>query len=148
MIRLQTVDMAGLSALSESLILYSALADLLQSMTMINGGVWGLLASYGVYLSYYLSHDTFEGTSDLAYAFIGGVNFAAAMLVAPGQQRVYVRLKVSLTQIRGQCSHQEVRHEQAYVCWVYVTSLTGQTALADDGRHTLVPGLRCCLVLN
>ena len=64
-----------------------AFADLLQSMTMINGGVWGLLASYGVYLSYYLSHDTFKGTSDLAYAFIGGTNFAAAMLVAPGQYR-------------------------------------------------------------
>lgn len=53
-------------------------------MTCVNGGVWGILASYGVYLSYYLSHETFPGTSDLAYTFVGGINFAAAMLVAPG----------------------------------------------------------------
>ena len=52
-------------------------------MTCINGGVWGILASYGVYLSYYISHDTFHGTSDLAFTFIGGINFAGAMLVAP-----------------------------------------------------------------
>ncbi len=52
-------------------------------MTCINGGVWGILASYGVWLSYYISHDTFKGTSDLAFTFIGGINFAAAMLVAP-----------------------------------------------------------------
>lgn len=52
-------------------------------MTCINGGIWGILASYGVYLSYYISNETFPGTSDLAYTFVGGINFAAAMLVAP-----------------------------------------------------------------
>ena len=53
------------------------------SMLCINGGVWGILASYGVYLGYYLQHNTFEGASDLSYTFIGGINFAGAMLVAP-----------------------------------------------------------------
>ena len=59
------------------------LANSSQAMTCINGGVWGILASYGVWLSYYINHDTFKGTSDLAFTFIGGINFAAAMLVAP-----------------------------------------------------------------
>lgn len=53
------------------------------AMCCLNAGVWGILATYGVYLSYYISHDTFEGTTDIAYSFIGGINFAAAMLVAP-----------------------------------------------------------------
>lgn len=39
--------------------------------------------AYGVYLSYYLSHDVFPGATPLDFAFVGGFNFAAAMLVAP-----------------------------------------------------------------
>lgn len=41
------------------------------------------MTSYGVFLSYYISTSRFPGTSDLDYTFIGGINFAAAMLVAP-----------------------------------------------------------------
>jgi hypothetical protein len=51
--------------------------------TFQNAGVWGILSSYGVYLSYYISHTSFPGTSDIAFTFIGGINFAASMLVAP-----------------------------------------------------------------
>ena len=36
-----------------------------------------------MYLSYYISHDTFHGASDLDFTFVGGANFAAAMLCAP-----------------------------------------------------------------
>lgn len=39
--------------------------------------------SYGVFLSYYLTHTTFPNTSSLAYAFIGGLSISQAVLVAP-----------------------------------------------------------------
>ncbi|EXJ91490.1 hypothetical protein A1O3_00038 [Capronia epimyces CBS 606.96] len=53
------------------------------AMHLINGFTWGILASYGVYLSYYINHETFAGASDLDFAFVGGVNFATALLCAP-----------------------------------------------------------------
>ncbi|RDW94131.1 uncharacterized protein DSM5745_01453 [Aspergillus mulundensis] len=39
--------------------------------------------SYGVFLSYYLSHDVFPNTSALMYAFTGGLSISCALLVAP-----------------------------------------------------------------
>ncbi|KAI0395043.1 MFS transporter, MCP family, solute carrier family 16, member 6 [Xylariaceae sp. FL0594] len=49
----------------------------------INGFTWGAVASYSVYLAYYLSHHLFPETKPIDYAFIGGFNFAAALLIAP-----------------------------------------------------------------
>ena len=49
----------------------------------INGHTWGINSSYGVFLSYYLSHDYFPNTGPLTYAFIGGLSIAMAMLIAP-----------------------------------------------------------------
>lgn len=39
--------------------------------------------SYGVFLSYYLSHNVFPNTSTLAYAFTGGLSISCALLIAP-----------------------------------------------------------------
>ncbi|KAF4628754.1 hypothetical protein G7Y89_g9395 [Cudoniella acicularis] len=39
--------------------------------------------SYSVYLAYYLSHDIFPDGRSIDFAFIGGFNFAFALLVAP-----------------------------------------------------------------
>jgi len=39
--------------------------------------------SYGVYLSHYLDYNTFPGASAMDFAFIGGFNFSAAMIVSP-----------------------------------------------------------------
>ncbi|GAW26778.1 putative major Facilitator Superfamily protein [Rosellinia necatrix] len=50
---------------------------------LINGFTWGVAASYSVYLAYYLSHDLFARATPIDYAFIGGFNFAFALLVAP-----------------------------------------------------------------
>ncbi|KAI1363257.1 MFS transporter, MCP family, solute carrier family 16, member 6 [Xylaria arbuscula] len=50
---------------------------------LINGFAWGVVASYGVYLAHYLSHDLFPEATPIDYAFIGGFNFAFALLVAP-----------------------------------------------------------------
>ena len=41
------------------------------------------IKSYGVYLSHYLSAQTFPGSQPLDYAFIGGFNFGFAMVVSP-----------------------------------------------------------------
>ncbi|MCJ1367174.1 hypothetical protein MMC16_006306 [Acarospora aff. strigata] len=49
----------------------------------VNCFTWGQVASYGVYLSYYLSSNAFPEARPLDYAFIGGFNFALAMLAAP-----------------------------------------------------------------
>ncbi|KAK5999311.1 hypothetical protein QM012_005586 [Aureobasidium pullulans] len=53
------------------------------SCFLLNFSTWGAVSSYGIYLSYYLDDNRFAGASDLDFAFIGGFNFAFAMLVAP-----------------------------------------------------------------
>ncbi|KIW11145.1 hypothetical protein PV08_10445 [Exophiala spinifera] len=50
---------------------------------VINCFTWGVVASYGVYLSYYLTINAFPEARPLEYAFIGGLNFGIAMLSAP-----------------------------------------------------------------
>ncbi|TKA82756.1 hypothetical protein B0A55_01093 [Friedmanniomyces simplex] len=50
---------------------------------LINFATWGAVASYGVYLSSYLTTDRFESASPLDFALIGGFNFSFAMLAAP-----------------------------------------------------------------
>ena len=52
------------------------------SVFTLNAFTWGVLASYGVYLSHYLSTSHFPTATPLAYAFIGGLNFGLAMLVS------------------------------------------------------------------
>ncbi|KIW66140.1 hypothetical protein PV04_08342 [Phialophora macrospora] len=49
----------------------------------INCFTWGIVASYGVYLSYYLTSDAFPESRPLDYALIGSMNFGIAMLSAP-----------------------------------------------------------------
>ncbi|KAI4667859.1 uncharacterized protein J4E88_010111 [Alternaria novae-zelandiae] len=49
----------------------------------INCFTWGTVSAYGIYLSHYLADDIFPEASTWDYAFIGGFNFAIAMLVAP-----------------------------------------------------------------
>ena len=39
--------------------------------------------SYGVFLGYYLSHNYIPGATALQFAFIGGLSFSVALLVAP-----------------------------------------------------------------
>ncbi|KAK5113705.1 hypothetical protein LTR62_003332 [Meristemomyces frigidus] len=60
---------------------------------LLNFSTWGAVASYGVYLSYYLTTNRFADASPLDFAFVGGFNFAFAMLVAP--------FVTSLTRRRG-----------------------------------------------
>ncbi|XPS81873.1 hypothetical protein M3J09_013799 [Ascochyta lentis] len=49
----------------------------------INCFTWGTVSAYGIYLSHYLAEDIFPDASTWDYAFIGGFNFAIAILIAP-----------------------------------------------------------------
>ena len=50
---------------------------------LINAHTFGLVAVYGVILSYYLETNYFPGTSKTTYAFIGGLQLSQAVLTAP-----------------------------------------------------------------
>ncbi|KAL9101021.1 MAG: hypothetical protein Q9163_003663 [Psora crenata] len=56
---------------------------------LINGFTWGVVAisprikCYGVYLSYFLSKNEFPDASTMDFAFIGGLQFSMAVIVAP-----------------------------------------------------------------
>ncbi|KAM0799815.1 MFS transporter, MCP family, solute carrier family 16, member 6 [Usnea florida] len=52
------------------------------SVFIINGFTWGI-KTYGVYLAHYLSAKIYPDASSIDFAFIGGLNFSMAMLVAP-----------------------------------------------------------------
>jgi MFS family permease len=50
---------------------------------VVNGHTWGLNSSYGVFLAWYLSHNTFPGATSLEYAFVGSLSVSCAMLISP-----------------------------------------------------------------
>ncbi|EXJ57509.1 hypothetical protein A1O7_07857 [Cladophialophora yegresii CBS 114405] len=54
----------------------------------VNCFTWGVVSSYGVYLSYYLTSDAFPESRPLDYALIGSLNFGIAMLSAPMTTRL------------------------------------------------------------
>lgn len=52
-------------------------------VAVINAHTWGLNSSYGVFLAYYLTNDTFPGATSLEYAFIGSLSISCALLISP-----------------------------------------------------------------
>ncbi|TDZ75028.1 putative transporter MCH2 [Colletotrichum trifolii] len=50
---------------------------------LINAHTWGLNSSYAVFLAYYLNSGAFPGASPIVLAFVGGLSFSVALLVAP-----------------------------------------------------------------
>jgi hypothetical protein len=59
------------------------------------------LQSYGVYLSYYLSNQKYPEARAIDFAFIGGLNFAVAMLVAPLVTGIVHRYEIHLPMSLG-----------------------------------------------
>ncbi|PVH70992.1 MFS general substrate transporter [Cadophora sp. DSE1049] len=49
----------------------------------INCFTWGVVASYGVFLGYYLENGIYLTATPTDFAFIGGLNFSVAMLASP-----------------------------------------------------------------
>ncbi|KFY57751.1 hypothetical protein V497_05302 [Pseudogymnoascus sp. VKM F-4516 (FW-969)] len=50
---------------------------------LINAHTWGINSSYGIFLSYYLSHSFFPSATPLHYAFVGGLSIAMSQVVSP-----------------------------------------------------------------
>ncbi|KAM5354531.1 hypothetical protein ACJ41O_001178 [Fusarium nematophilum] len=50
----------------------------------INTVTWGMNTTYGVYISYYIANNYFEGATYMRYAFVGGLSVSFAWFVAPG----------------------------------------------------------------
>ncbi|KAI1133073.1 major facilitator superfamily transporter [Nemania abortiva] len=48
----------------------------------LNAHTWGLNSSFAVFLAYYIRTNTFQ-TTDLGYAFIGGLSLSIAFLISP-----------------------------------------------------------------
>ncbi|KAK5994747.1 putative transporter MCH2 [Cladobotryum mycophilum] len=53
------------------------------SQLLITASTWGVNGSFGVYLTHYLSTNAFPGTSEIAYAFIGGLSQSQITFIAP-----------------------------------------------------------------
>ncbi|KAK4890333.1 hypothetical protein LTR27_010976 [Elasticomyces elasticus] len=53
------------------------------AVALINGFTWGIAASYGVYLSHYLSSNYFPEATSFDFALIGGLEFGCSMLISP-----------------------------------------------------------------
>ncbi|WWD04636.1 hypothetical protein V865_002707 [Kwoniella europaea PYCC6329] len=49
----------------------------------INATTWGINTTYGVYSSYYLANNYFDGGSTLNYAWVGGLSVATCLLCGP-----------------------------------------------------------------
>ncbi|KAL0767128.1 hypothetical protein CaCOL14_010697 [Colletotrichum acutatum] len=50
---------------------------------LINAHTWGLNSTYAVFLAYYLNSGAFPGASPISLAFVGGLSFSVALLIAP-----------------------------------------------------------------
>ncbi|KAK6455913.1 major facilitator superfamily domain-containing protein [Scheffersomyces xylosifermentans] len=53
------------------------------SAFLISTSTWGLNSSFGIYFSYYLNNNTFEGATRVDYAAIGGISFGLGLVFAP-----------------------------------------------------------------
>ncbi|SPJ76003.1 uncharacterized protein FTOL_05734 [Fusarium torulosum] len=53
------------------------------SCFILNAFTWGVTASFGVYLSEYVSSGRITNAKPMEYGLIGGLNFSCAMLLAP-----------------------------------------------------------------
>ncbi|KAF7502352.1 hypothetical protein GJ744_005993 [Endocarpon pusillum] len=67
----------------------------------INAFTWGVVSSYGIYLAHYLSNETFTKARPIDFAFIGGLNFAVAMLAAPAVTALVRRYEIHLPMSLG-----------------------------------------------
>ncbi|KAF2835672.1 MFS general substrate transporter [Patellaria atrata CBS 101060] len=67
----------------------------------INGFTWGVAASYGVFLNYYLHNETFHEATPLDWAFVGGLGFGVPVLIASPITIITRRLGVHIPMSLG-----------------------------------------------
>ncbi|WYZ35736.1 hypothetical protein EsH8_X_000383 [Colletotrichum jinshuiense] len=64
---------------------------------LINAHTWGINSSYAVFLAYYLNSGAFPGATPISLAFVGGLSFSIALLIAPVVTFCIPRLGTQLT---------------------------------------------------
>ncbi|WRT67573.1 uncharacterized protein IL334_004545 [Kwoniella shivajii] len=105
----------------------------------MNAVTWGINTTYGVFSSYYLSNNYFEGGSTLKYAWVGGLSVATCLLCGPLANAISRWLGFRTTMmfgtafvVLGQC--------MAGLCRTYGEFLFCQGILFGTGLgFTLVP---------
>ncbi|OJJ42390.1 hypothetical protein ASPZODRAFT_76893 [Penicilliopsis zonata CBS 506.65] len=66
-----------------------------------NAHHWGIISSYGVFLSYFLTHNDFPDGNSLDYAFVGGLSASQAFMIAPLAAIISRRVGLKLTLALG-----------------------------------------------
>lgn len=67
----------------------------------LNACTWGIAATYGVFLSHYLSADIFPTATALDYAFIGGLQFGCSLSLATPVTILTRRLGIHIPMLFG-----------------------------------------------
>lgn len=68
---------------------------------LVNACTWGVAASYGVFLSYYLTTSTFSSATSLDYAFIGGLEFGCSLSLATPVTIITRRFGIHIPMLAG-----------------------------------------------
>ncbi|KAE8146304.1 major facilitator superfamily domain-containing protein [Aspergillus avenaceus] len=66
-----------------------------------NAHHWGILSSYGVFLAYFTSNNTFPDSRTLDYAFIGGLAVSQALVISPLVTILHRRFGLKVTMALG-----------------------------------------------
>ncbi|WWC88894.1 uncharacterized protein L201_003809 [Kwoniella dendrophila CBS 6074] len=106
----------------------------------INATSWGVNTTYGVYSSYYLENNYFEGGSTMKYAWVGGLSVATCLICGPLANAINRWLGFRITMLigggfiaLGQC--------MAGICKTFGEFLFCQGILFGIGLGlTLIPG--------
>lgn len=68
---------------------------------IVNAHSWGFNSAYGVFLAYYLSHETFPGASRLEYAFVGSLSLTTMFIVSPIATMATLKYGIRKTMFAG-----------------------------------------------
>ncbi|TXC04012.1 hypothetical protein FocTR4_00000193 [Fusarium oxysporum f. sp. cubense] len=82
------------------------------SCFILNALTWGVTASFGVYLTEYVSSERFANAKPLEYGLVGGLNFSCAMLLAPLATHLAGRYPLKAVVLLG-CSLQSIGYVTA-----------------------------------
>ncbi|CAG7918898.1 unnamed protein product [Penicillium olsonii] len=68
---------------------------------IVNAHSWGFNSAYGVFLAYYLSHETFPGASRLEYAFVGSLSLTTMFIISPIATMATLKYGIRKTMFAG-----------------------------------------------
>ncbi|KAM0289591.1 hypothetical protein ACHAO9_005873, partial [Fusarium lateritium] len=71
------------------------------SCFILNAFTWGVTASFGVYLTEYVSSEKITNAKPMEYGLVGGLNFSCAMLLAPLVTYLASRFRLQVVMLSG-----------------------------------------------